>query len=331
MNLIMVKSFTLFGLSVILSVHAMNHSQVIEGVDLNICPYTDFCHRKAIQILEHNKGVMSCCAACSCTETCWKVGNCCPDKEPVTFVASEFTCTSTKVKTTPADRTVYDGYRYGIPRYRIVSSCPVKEKNKTLIDKCAGKNKSSIEDYTWVTDQQSGRIFQNKHCARCHGVNTFFKWQIRTTFSIVLILNFSSLPHSIHSPQCELMVELPENMTQLAENYRCYEADIGECNKTGLWRHYDANMKTACEIYDSPIIHYKISSFVDLYKNIFCYYCNGGKGLTTNDICTDLITGKTGSSESFSALVDFTGQRQKIATSECEMHEIYDMFTVINA
>ena len=150
------------------------------------------------------KGKVPCCTPCSCLDNCWGLGNCCPDKELIGHSAPELKCALAMVK--EPGITEYNGYNYGIPRYRIVSSCPNEENNKTLVDKCASKNKTSILDYTWVTDESTGMIFQNEYCARCHNVDRYFKWQIRTTYRSVLSANFSSLPNSIHAPYCELIM-----------------------------------------------------------------------------------------------------------------------------
>ena len=223
----------------------------------------------------------------------------------------------------------YNGYNYGILRYRIVTSCPNGENNKTLADKCASQNKTSILDYTWVTDESTGMIFQNEYCARCHNVDRYFKWQIRTTYRSVLSVNFSSLPNSIHAPYCELIVELPEDRMHSADNYRCYRANRAECNITGLWQDYDSDVELACRTYVSPIIDY--SPFSMVYKNIYCYYCNGFKAQQFTTSCPDLYKGQRGDLRtSFSALIDFTERQANGISSVCDQHEIFDKFTVSN-
>ena len=300
-----------------------NHSKPIELVDLDICPFTKFCHRNATAVLKED--LVPCCTPCSCSDNCWEQGNCCPDKDIIGHRVPELECVLTMVKETePAGRIAYNGYTYGIKRYRIVTSCPNEEKNKTLVEKCASHNKTSILDYTWVTDESTGRIYQNEHCARCHAVDRYFKWQIRTTYSPALLANFSSLPNIIHSRHCELMVELPDDKVHLADKYRCYKADRAECNITGLWRDYDASVDLACRTYSSPIVTYIQKSL--MYKNIYCYYCNGLKGQQFAQSCPNLSDGRNGIlSKSFSALIDFTERQPSGVASLCSQNEIFDI------
>ena len=300
-----------------------NHSKPVELVDLDICPFTNFCHRNATAVLKED--MVPCCTPCSCSDNCWEQGNCCPDKDIIGHHVPDLECVLTMVKESePAGRIAYNGYKYGIKRYRIVTSCPKEEYNKTLVEKCAGHNKTSILDYTWVTDESTGRIYQNE---QCHAVDRYFKWQIRTTYSPALLANPSSLPNSIHSRHCELFVELPDDKVHSADNYRCYKADRAECNITGLWRDYDASVDLACRTYSSPIIDYFPKSLV--YKNIFWYYCNGLKAQQFTQSCPDLSEGGKGAStKSFSALIDFTERQPSGVASVCSQHEIFDEFIV---
>ena len=304
-----------------------NHSKPIELVDLDICPFTNFCHRNATAVL-NAKDMVPCCTPCSCSDNCWEQGNCCPDKEIIGHGLSELECVLTMVKgARSVGKLAYNGYSHGIPRYRIVTSCPNEENNKTLVDKCASENKTTIHDYTWVTDESTGRIYQNEYCTRCHNVDSYFKWQIRTTYSPALLANFSSLPNSIHSRHCELFVEPPDDKVHLADKYRCYKADRAECNITGLWRDYDASVDLACRTYSSLIIDYFPKSLV--YKNIFCYYCNGLEAQQFTQSCPDLSEGGKGASiKSFSALIDFTERQPSGVAPVCSQHEIFDEFIV---
>ena len=303
-----------------------NHSRPFEKVDFDICLFTNFCHQNATAAL-NMKGKVPCCTPCSCSDNCWGLGNCCPDKELIGHSGPELKCALAMVKEPGIKE--YNGYNYGIPRYRIVTSCPNEENNKTLADKCAGQNKTSVLDYTWVTDESTGRIFQNEYCARCHNVDRYFKWQIRTTYRSVLSANFSSLPNSIHAPYCELMVELPEDRMHSADNYRCYRANRAKCNITGRWQNYDSDVELACRTYVSPIIDY--SPFSTVYKNIYCYYCNGLKAQQFTPSCPDLYKGQRGDLRtSFSALIDFTERQATGISSVCDQHEIFDKFTVSN-
>ena len=142
-----------------------------------------------------------------------------------------------------------------------------------------------------------------------------------------MLTNLSSLPNSIHSRHCELFVELPDDKVHSADNYRCYKADRAECNITGLWRDYDASVDLACRTYVSPIVTYIQKSL--MYKNIYCYYCNGLEGQQFAQSCPDLSDERNGIlSKSFSALIDFTERQPSGVASLCSQNEIFDIFIV---
>ena len=108
----------------------------------------------------------------------------------------------------------------------------------------------------------------------------------------------------IFAPYCELIVELPEDRMHSADNYRCYRANRAECNITGRWKDYDSDVELACRTYVSPIVDY--SPFSMVYKNVYCYYCNGFKAQQFTHLCPDLYKGQRSNLRtSFSALIDF--------------------------
>ena len=118
------------------------------------------------------------------------------------------------------------------------------------------------------------------------------------------------------------------------QGYCCPDKDIIvhrvpdlECNITGLWRDYDASVDLACQTYVSSIVTYIQKSL--MYKNIYCYYCNGLNGQQFAKSCPDLSDGRNGIlSKSFSALIDFTERQPSGVASLCNQHEIFDIFIV---
>ena len=74
-----------------------NHSRPFEKVDFDICPFTNFCHQNATAAL-NMKGKVPCCTPCSCSDNCWGLGNCCPDKELIGHSVTELKCALAMVK-----------------------------------------------------------------------------------------------------------------------------------------------------------------------------------------------------------------------------------------
>ena len=74
-----------------------NHSRPFEKVDFDICPFTNFCHQNATAAL-NMKGKVPCCTPCSCSDNCWGLGNCCPDKELIGHSVPQLKCALAMVK-----------------------------------------------------------------------------------------------------------------------------------------------------------------------------------------------------------------------------------------
>ena len=210
-----------------------DRTEFVKNVGKEICPYTNFCHTNATKALKDDSK-MACCLPCDCTETCWKEGICCPDKFEPDSVPSSLECRQTMVKQSVYNKLKYNGIKFGIPRYRISVSCPSSEANATVVEKCDAKNISSIEDYIWVSETGSGRIFQNRYCAYCNGVTSFVEWNIRATEPDLLYSNFSFLPQFIHSASLQLTTEVPKREADVAERYKCYAPEYSRCNQTGI-------------------------------------------------------------------------------------------------
>ena len=294
-----------------------------------VCPYTNFCHTKATETL-NNDTHMPCCLPCSCEENCWRIGNCCPDRNVTDFEFPELKCIDTMVKRRANDNSLYAGYTVGIQRYRVKDSCLGSENNETLIKLCTEDDKTTIEKYTWVSEKSSGRIFQNRYCALCNNVTDFVEWQIRTRYWPTLFSNISQLLKSIFSDHSVLTTEVPVIQLKLAEMYRCLIPQVSKCNESGLWRHFDETIVRACEMYESPIFipdHIRIYT----YKNIYCYICNVEFVRIDNTVCANWEIESKDIGHDFSALIDFRRFQQdheETNNAVCHVEEVYDMFMV---
>ena len=115
-----------------------------------------------------------------------------------------------------------------------------------------------------MSDVSSGEIYNNRHCAACHGVKEWKSWRIRTSSQNILRANFPNLTDVIMSDDCSIINELPEDEEKDAEKFRCFIPEVSACNVTGLWKQYDAAIDAAC-------LHYIMyhSSNTDWYIMLF--------------------------------------------------------------
>ena len=311
-----------------------------------LCPYTDFCLTKALKVFKYPaRNHVPCCSDCSCTNDCIETNSCCPDKTMVshnstgpdkTMVSHNstgFVCKNTMVKKRGGlkDDGNHDGYADGIKRYLITDNCPASEQDKIIQHKCLGADKTTLDDYVWVSDAATGRIYQNYHCAQCHGIKTWKNWNIRTLCSRITDDSFQNLTETLFSEECNIINEVSEELAREAEEYRCYKPTITVCNQTGQWQLYDAAVDEACKRNTVPFfqIDEKLLKMV-IYNNLFCYVCNTDAIDNADMVCPSIKGDNRISPTSFSALIDFMeGQEDtKMAASACEINQIYDKYAV---
>ena len=297
-----------------------------------LCPYTAQCHRNATKPIQNDLRVETCCTSCSCHDDCSAMGNCCPDKRKLVVEKVKFSCKKTLVNRendTAAFGIVYRGHNYGVKRYFIIDSCPDNATSTETKMCIRGKGKvSTLEDFLWVSDMDSGRIFQNGYCAQCHGVTNIIQWQVITTCFDILLANITTALTTVLSDLCRVIVVVPETIAAKSEKNRCYLPKYSRCNETGLWDKYDEDLEQTCLEYTSPYFHVSLPFLdVDLYKNVFCYVCNHRHETGTWGMCpsSDIKSGPT----EFSVLLNFTSFKKPMAAEyECGIAEIRDKRTV---
>ena len=306
------------------------------------CPYTDFCQSNASKIFKDGTGEkMPCCPPCSCNDECEKTKNCCPDK-PVnrqdvrdSFSESSsslsnpsLTCRETVTKRSQGKiMSQYNGFDLGVLRYLIVDRCPDTEPNDTVALKCAGAQYTSIVDYIWVTDRTTGKIYQNQHCAQCHAIKNFVEWNLKAVCSIGITNSLNMRQELLSRDYCDLINELPiaEDIYATSDRYRCNQPNLNHCNTSGNLANYDEGFAMACETVVYPFMqHYKI-----VYKNVFCYFCNGYDVDQVTDVCPRMQDAARVIAK-FDALINW--QVEDILTqnskSSCDVNEVFDKFTV---
>ena len=303
-------------------------AQMIRNLGSQLCPHTDFCYTNASEAI-YDETKDPCCRNCSCNDDCWETQRCCPDKadrvirEQPTYLECKETVTKDKKNDQNLD---YDGYNFDIRMYFITDKCPDENTEEQLREKCSGGNKTGIDDYRWVSDEQTGKIYQNRHCALCHGLKTWWSWNILTTCDEIFQAHYTNITEIIFSEYCDLINEVPETHAELVARFRCYSPSITSCNRTGLWRRYDRHTEDACQSFTQIYFPYELRRTV--YKNVFCYLCNAKERFPTIHLCRkpdQIIKGPT----SFSALINVEEIKAEPPDNvDCRVDELYDVYLV---
>ena len=281
------------------------------------CPYTKFCHTDARKI-KPNSTKVPCCKPCYCDDDCWILDNCCPDKELVNKPRPPIVPCIDSHTSRSKDSSQIDGF------YRVIDSCPSSEGNSYLKTKCSRNNSTSVEDFIWVS-AKTGRIYQNKHCAKCHGINETIPWQIQTTCYDIMKANFFNFMEALLSAKCAIINTIPEDFEHITAKYKCYnplKIIYNSCNESGLMTHYDSEIETACKQSSWPFPWNRL-----LVRNIICMICNRDvyapiasyDGLCNLDLFREKDTLMT-------FLIDYKGIAVDTAEKEsnCDIDEILD-------
>ena len=227
-------------------------------------------------------------------------------------------------------------YAMGIQRYRIHDRCFFPENNNTLVNLCEGTNKTTIEQYQWVSDT-TGRIFQNRFCAACNHVTEYVTWKIQTSCKSVLSANVMYLDRQLLSPECDLDLRPPESARVSSQKYKCYRPHVSRCNATGDWKHFNAGLAEACAVYNSPVIvendnPVRGASSINVYKNIYCLFCNRDElNKTSPLLCVNYADERDGRDgilqQGFRAILDYEQLKtlhRADASQTCSSNEVYD-------
>ena len=306
----------------------------IHNITNQLCPYTDFCHAKASKVFNstiHNNA--PCCGNCSCDDDCMEMNNCCPDKTIVSHNSAELLCKNSMVKKrsrSTDDVRNYDGFSYGIKFYYITGSCPARETDQDIQHGCLGTNRTTLDDYVWVFDAATGKIFQNRHCAECHGIKAWEPFNISAHCINTVDNSFDNLTSSLLSNDCNIINEISDGHAAMTETYRCFTPAISSCNQTGQWRKYDVDIDAACQRNTVPFFQPNFNKMI-IYKNIFCYVCNVELISGADLVCPIIHTDGRFTGTSFDALINYKDASQteeKSVDSVCTVDQIYDKYMV---
>ena len=214
---------------------AFDLNNYILNASHELCPFTDFCSMSSTERLT-NETAFSCCSDCSCdVSTCYQTENCCPDIEPMPDKVSDLVCANTMTKLDILARTsIHNGITDGIKRYFIITSCPKNYKDDFIKTKCSGNNQTDLDDFLWVSNLESGTIYQNYFCAMCHGVDNWLTWSLRTNcYTKLMETGFKNITSTLFSDDCNIVNEVPESKREDSRQYQCYIPDFTSCTNSG--------------------------------------------------------------------------------------------------
>ena len=310
----------------ILEINAISN-HMIRDIGSQLCPYTKFCQRNATTEYYDPIFRRPCCSECSCEDDCWKTASCCPDKvvienkEPVTKCKTEI------VK--KADG--FDREKFG---YHVIDYCPLIEKNATLVTKCTTKEDRDFEELIWVSDDISGKIYQNKFCAECHNITSnLTEWLIEAKCTDDVYTRLDSFMSFFLSNKCQLTIKEPDNYTITS----CMIPKYTTCNQTGLWHKFDADVKWACQAFEAVFIarapeDRDLGLTREVYRNAYCYACNTDSVENTDTLCP-IPSFEHPDVSVFTSLIDYKRYQQsdnQESTTEttCKINEILDEIMV---
>ncbi|KAH3868265.1 hypothetical protein DPMN_031406 [Dreissena polymorpha] len=267
--------------------NAVRFRQMIIKKQLETCPNTPLCTYNATTSMETG----SCCQSCSCNiTTCADTRDCCADIiDDVYFDINEDISVSSKQCIPFKYGLKYTGNgKFGI------TSCPlhVKDTHTRLCKRKYSEN-VSLQDLTPVYDNKTFTIYRNKYCAYCHGLDgNMFAY-----FDPNLRCNDLSGVNSNASDMLSTVLENEDCNIEFFTNETRYDFELGnclplihDCNVTGNWKLYDAEIERACQIYKSPVepwngVMIPLLGYTTRFQNIFCLLCNGFSETYTRSTC----------------------------------------------
>ena len=287
-----------------------------------VCQFTHFCQTDASQSKPNDTDKIPCCFPCYCDDDCWLFDDCCPDKDLMNGPRPPVVpCIDSYVKPRFEDSNPYEGF------YKVIDTCPRYEKRSNLLHKCNRKNRTSLEDFVWVSDK-TGRIYLNIYCAKCHGIQETKPWQIKTTCYDIMKANFGNFRETLLSENCNIINTVPEDLETVTDRYTCINPTklrYPSCNETGLMASYDYDVEMACKQSTWPyVLAYSFA------KNVLCVMCNQDIPTVNLDgLCNNAMELKDHVSF-FTYLIDYASVSKNLPKEErnCGLDEMFDEFMV---
>lgn len=299
------------------SLHAQRDTDVQETVEefRKMCPWTQLCSYNITGTPPSNP----CCSKCSCADGCDT--DCCPDKARQYLNKTQIRAVLDKT-----DACIILQYKpaFSNKAFNFTIKCPPSFNDESVKENCAQEYYdynffNGLFGFTPVSSNMTQKAYRNIYCARCHGENDsdLVSWQLKLDCSLSQPLAIESaidIPNALNSREdCNILFESPPELTR--PSY-CY---IDQCNITGLWKDYIAEIETACLSY---------TSIYKRYKNIHCYLCNGGEETKVEPFCPPMAVPIN--KIAFVAILDFrieeyrVGLGQSYINTKCQEDSVYD-------
>ena len=274
---------------------------------------------------------------------CIDTNSCCRGEASESDILSGRVCKSSMVKKREglkSDRDFHDGFVDGINSYFITDRCPAHERDADIRENCNGIKKSTLNDYIWVSDTLTGKIFQNHHCARCHDIKEWKTWNIKTQCNSVNETSFLNITATLYSDNCNIINIAPDDIAGWSDSDRCFIPTIWYCNQTGNFKIQNDFLHRGCNFNmisdflkeNSNVVPGYLTEkiIIDTSKLINCYGCSDGDVRSTKILCLARLTRKDRSPcIGFSALIDYRGaQKDQGRSSVCALDQIYDAYMV---
>ncbi|KAL4224892.1 hypothetical protein ACF0H5_015588 [Mactra antiquata] len=273
---------------------------------------------------------MPCCQKCSCEPDCQLFGNCCPDKELTPDVQVRYPCVA--IDEYYNKRRSINVFTPTNVFYHVIDDCPTIIRSIEY-PKCS--DPYDLEDYVFVSDRLTGRVYKNKDCAKCNGVEQYAEWDMMTdcpTESEGLTREewFSYVLKS-----CAMTPILSD--TSVNQAFRCYPVidQAIKCNSSGTWKDIDLEIQEACESENprtNAIYYHEYTTLFlrrDTYQNAFCKLCNPLNVREWSDLCVNVlssITSKTVSTFGLSVLINFIKTKESSLAPQCKPGQIWDPY-----
>ena len=212
----------------------------------------------------------------------------------------------------------------GSEAFWMVTKCDPDFSNIAITQLCQ-RPRNELETLVPVTDLISNINFRNKFCAQCNNLDiniSVISWKLQIHSYDHISFPTDNLLEHIRQTKGNIFFVPPDYVSvQNCDPVPSYE--ISSCNETGEWPLYDDIIAKGCDSFIDP--------FNYTYKNYFCYLCNNGQDVSTQDwICPEKDINPEGIPVVFSAIID-----QEIVTAKptadsliCESSQFKDEILV---
>ena len=209
----------------------------------------------------------------------------------------------------------------------MVTDCPTTETNRGLVQKCEGISQERYKDFVWVSDTDTNKIYNNKFCAECNGVQKYKDWYLTTDCPEILEGDYAFTDTNIVPATCSLSVVPPRGL-DVPTNH-CHLDVISECNQTGNWQTFDRGLLEACLAFEQHYFSVFFTS-AEIYRNVFCYLCNKASGTIIKNVCKITDTSTRAAGPVFTTLLDHTFFKDPKEPNDypCAINEVLDPFQV---